>query len=66
MLHQTRGGFVFCFDNKKEPSPEMINNDMSQTFNNDETVELPDMQSIIDTEFTVEKDITYIHTNERI
>lgn len=64
MSPRDMGGFAFISDKEKTAEiPDLAN---AKNTCSDDTAELPDIKSIIDTEFTVEEDITYIHTNERI
>ena len=65
MLPQSGGGFTFF--------PDMENDDTEtkrlavQAHSIDDTAELPDIKNFIhDNGFTVEQDITYIHTDKRI
>lgn len=65
MLPQSGGGFAFFSDRKNNETE--AKSSLVQMHSIDDTAELPDIKKFIyDNGFTVEQDITYIHTDKRI
>ena len=64
MQSQSGGGFAFSSDKENPAKNCCLSKEKISC--NDDTAELPDIKKLMDTGFTVEEDITYIHTDERI